>query len=464
MARPLLICLFLCFSFGSLSLAQTNASELLTQAISTAERARANYDYNIYDLPLWREAIRLGHLALEEDSHKLEASHFLATSYGYVNWYSRAWEHWLVFFALGGSLEQAQALDANSSLLFTDAGTELGFARYEARRPRAALPYYKTVLSHLANESESLRWLGRIHLELNEPDDALPYWRRLAEVSPDDEGVQYYLRLAELQDQVGIEASRAFQEGLQTYEEGDVRAALPFFEDAIEFNKSFKDAYVWAARAHFELANAAEAERYWNRVLELDPSDERALYFARYSGDRRLWGVAAADTFYSGQTLHLQMNFEAAAQSFQKAFELNPNYKNAAVWAARSYQEAELPDKAIPFWEAVLRLDPTDKRAQDFLRLAEAEESYGIEAGSLFLEGVAAFEASNLTNAQTLFQEAIKANPDFAEAWAWLGRVHFTQGNYQEAATRYSKAAELEPNNEGYAFFATESRNLAEAD
>ena len=60
--------------------------------------------------------------------------------------------------------------------MFIDAGTELGFARYEEAMRRDALPFYESVLSYLPNEPESLRWLGRIHLELNEPDKALPYY------------------------------------------------------------------------------------------------------------------------------------------------------------------------------------------------------------------------------------------------------------------------------------------------
>ncbi len=456
MMRAFIACLLI--SWGLVT-AQSTTAQLLAEALAKAETAKVSYTANTYDQPLWREAITLGTQALKQDPSNLQAMHFLATAYGYVHWYSRAWENWLAFFSAGGNVELAKQFDANSEQLLEDAGTELGFARYQAGSSREALAYYKKVLEFLPNNAEALRWAGRIHLELDETEKSLPYWQHLAEVTPDDPSVKYYIMLATQQDQVGRAASTAFQKGLQAYETGDIAKAQGFFEEAVRASSSFKDALAWAGRTSFELNQLDLASSYWQRVLDLDPSDETAAYFARYAHDRETWG-AAADAFYQGQTLHLQNNFTEAVKQFEEAYRLNPNYKDAAVWTARTYQEMNDPARAKPYWEITLKLDPGDKRAQDFLRLADVQTKAGVEAGSVFLEGVAAFEAARLNDAETLFQQALTDNPNFADAWGWLGRVHFSLGDYVKAADEYGKAYQLEPTNDAYRYFANEALRL----
>ncbi|MCA9838857.1 MAG: tetratricopeptide repeat protein [Trueperaceae bacterium] len=456
MRRAAFACLLFCLS---LALAQTSTDQLLAEALAKAETAKTTYQVATYDQPLWREAILLATQAANQSPNNVQVLHFLGAAYTYVHWYSRAWDNWLAFFAAGGTVELAKQFDANSVQLIEDAGTELGYARYQAGSSREALAYYEKVLEFLPDDAEALRWAGRIHLELDETEASLPYWRRLAEVTPNDPSVKYYIMLAEQQDQVGREASSAFQKGLQAYDENKISEAQGFFEAAVRANTNFKDALAWAGRTSFELNQLELASSYWQKVLAIDPNDETAAYFARYASDRETWG-AAADAFYQGQTLHLQGNYAEAVKQFEEAYRLNPNYKDAAVWTARTYQEMNDPARAKPYWEIVLRLDPGDKRAQDFLRLAEVQASAGVAAGSAFLEGVAAFEAARLADAEASFQRALAENPNFADAWAWLGRVHFSLGDYAKAADEYGKAYQLNPNNDAYRYFANESLRL----
>lgn len=464
-AGQLLLAL-VCVLLVSLSFAQPKVvvkNDTLSKAKTVAAQALTSYKGTVMntDQPLWREALTLGQTALSEHPGDPETLHFLATSYGYVRWYVRAWQHWQRYFEAGGTLASANQLDANSSQLFAEAGTELGFARYQANELRAALPFYEGVFSYLPENTEALRWLGRIHLELGDPDQAVLYWRHLTDLRPNDESAAYYLALSEEQREVGTAASSAFQAGIRAYEAKDLSTALSAFQAAIAANSAFTNAYVWAGRSSLELGQAELAESYWRRVIELDPSDERALYFARLAEAERLWGRDAASAFFEGQALHLQNDFAAAAKRFEAAFNLNPAYTEAAVWAARSFQESEQTDKAIYYWRTVTELDPDDKRATDFLRLALRQDTYGIDAGAAFVEGVAAFESADLATAEARFGEALNADETFAEAWAWLGRIYFSRADYARAAGAYERASGLEPGNEGYRFFAREARTLA---
>ena len=203
-----------------------------------------------------------------------------------------------------------------------------------------------------------------------------------------------------------------------------------------------------------------QARRHWSRALALDPSDEGAAYFLEVAEAQVAWGVEAAEAYYLGQTLYEQGDLEAAAESFVAATRSNPDYLDAWVWAARSNQETKRFAEAIYYWQGVLRRDPGDQRAGYFLGLAEQQLIYGVEAGRAFVEAVAAFQAADFETAEAYFLEAVEHNPEFAEAYGWLGRLYFAQANYLEAARYYELALALEPENDDYRYFMEESLRL----
>ena len=450
----LLIYFLMGFVWGQGSDAQT----LLNEARQEAQSARQTYPdgaFNI-DQPLWRNAINKGRAALELEPGNPDTVLFLAESYSAINWHIRAWEQWLAYLELNGSFASA-----DHAQMFANAGTELGFARYERGDLAGALPFYQKINGVLPDDTGALTWLGRLYLEQGQTEQALPYWRRLSELEPNNESYAYYLDLSEEQQRVGAKASATFREGLRAYEAGDLERALSTFEKAIAENASFNQAYVWAGRTSLELGESEKAERYWQRVLSLDPDDERARYFVERSKAANEWGADAADAFYEGQQFYSEGDVTSAAERFDYAALLNPEYTEALAWTARSYQELEQPSRAIPYWRAVLELEPSDERAQYFLELAEQEEAYGGKAGRAFALGVEQFQIANLDEAERLFKEAVDGNPELTEAWAWLGRIYFTRADYSQAKEAYDRALELEPGNEDYRFFASEAAFLA---
>ena len=443
---------------GAGALAQpSEAARLLSEAQTIAAEAEARYAGTMLniDQPLWRQAIDLGEAALRAAPDDPETVLFLARIYSRIGWYVRAWPRWQAYLALGGTLQPDDAAT------FARTGTELGFSRYSAGDLTGALPYYQKVAETLAEDAEALSWLGRIALEQGDPNSALPYWQRAVALDPTNEGFTYYRDLSEEQLRVGVDASTAFRNGLSAYDAGDLETALGFFEAAVAANGSFQEALTWAGRTNLELERFDKATVYWQKVLELSPGDPGAQYFLQLIQDQQRWGVAASGAFYEGQRLYEEGELEAAAERFDAAARFNPSYKDALVWTARSLLELGQMDKALVAWRNVLKLDPEDNRASYFLKLAEQQLAYGSEAGRAFVQGVEQFEVANLSEAEALFQEAVNANPNFAEAWAWLGRTRFTSADYAAAATAYAKAAELEPDNDDYRFFADEAAFLA---
>src|SRR5690606_22625252 len=105
--------------------------------------------------------------------------------------------------------------------------------------------------------------------------------------------------------------------------------------------------------------------------------------------------------------------------------------------------------------------DPADERAAWFLRRARLAEDRGDVAGPAFFDALAAYDAGDPERARRLLEEAVAAEPGFAEAWGYLGRIAFQQGRYADAAVAYERAAELAPAVGEYAFFAEEAMRLA---
>jgi len=156
-----------------------------------------------------------------------------------------------------------------------------------------------------------------------------------------------------------------------------------------------------------------------------------------------------------------QGNLQLAAEMYLRVTQNVPTNLEAHRWLGRILLEAGRPEQAVAAWQTVVELDPADRGARYFLDLARAQARWGTEAATAFFEGVAAYEAGDMTQARNAFAVATARNADYAEAWAWLGRVAFERGDYQDALTAYTRASELEPSNTTYAWFRQESQRLA---
>jgi tetratricopeptide (TPR) repeat protein len=461
--RFMIVLLLFLSSFSLAQVSITDVNSLLEQARQASEEAQRTYASFDIDKPLWREAMRLGMQAQTLDPDNPDVALFLAQTYSYTKWYIRAWGQWQKYLTLDKTLDDAAAqVGEEAKTQFLETGTELGFAAYEAQNLEVALEYYEAVNEVVPDDVETLTWLGRIHLELGQPNEARPYWQRASELDPDNENIGYFSSIIEEQVTVGPEASSMFQTGIRAYEGGKLEEALQAFEWAVSANDTFTQAYVWAGRTSLELGESELAVTYWSEVLELDPTDTRAKYFLEVAETQVEYGAEAANAFYEGQTHYSQQNLVEAARSFERATTENSQYTQAFVWAARSYQELNQFDKAVPFWERVLVLDPTDTRASYFLLLARKQISGDTPSGEAFMEGVTYYQQNDFVNAERAFKEAVQADNNFADAWGWLGRVYFTVANYPEAATAYARAAQLAPDNSDYRFFADEAKRLAD--
>ena len=149
---------------------------------------------------------------------------------------------------------------------------------------------------------------------------------------------------------------------------------------------------------------------------------------------------------------------QEAARIHMEVLDAVPFSKESRVWMGRIRMEQGRPVDAIPYWEAVVQQDPDDARASYFLALAEDQTRYGVDAADRFRAGVSHYENGDLDAAARAFERATEANAEYAEAWAWRGRVAFERGSYLAAERHYANAVELAPGNETYLYFRNESQ------
>lgn len=460
--------------------ASATAAEALQRAEDALAAAFASGQTPHPDQPAWREVYETGEAAVEAarrsgTTAELRAALLLsARGYGLMNWHARAFARFDEFIAEGGEITAQPEPDHVSGAalpsdlrLFVDAANQLAYARYQAGDHDGATGYYLTVLELAPDDPEALRWLARIAFERGDVEGArvaAGLWERLLQVEPDDASARYYLERSRQRAEVGVAASDSFHSGLTAYQEGDREGALNLFQAALTANPAFVDAEVWAGRIALELGLPELAVRHWRNVTQARPEDAGAAYFLRVAETQLQYGVAAGTRYFEGLAQYEAGDLEAATESFVAATRAAPRFVDAWVWAARSLQESGAATESVPYWETVLELDPDDERAAWFLRRARLATERGDVAGPAFFDAVAAYEAGEADRARQLLEEAVAAEPDFAEAWGYLGRIAFQQERYLDAAQAYGRAAQLSPQVDEYAFFAEEAARLAGGD
>ncbi len=299
-------------------------------------------------------------------------------------------------------------------------------------------------------ESEPLRLLAEIYSRSSWYGPAWQAWEAYL-----DTGAELGSEDAPLFAAVGGEL------GYGAYSRGDLELALEYYQRVIEVVPYDREAHVWAGRILLEEDQPEEALRYWQTAAERDPTDQGAAYFLQLAQNQADYGPQAGSAFQEGVSLYSEGQVQAASSRFIAAARANESFDEAYAWAGRTLLESGYPERAIPYWEALAERNPDDEGAAYFLELSRDQAAWGLDAATLFREGVAAYEANDLETAAERFRAAAEAEAAYAEAWAWLGRVAFDGGDYQEAEAAYERAADLQPENETYRYFFEESQRRA---
>jgi cytochrome c-type biogenesis protein CcmH/NrfG len=127
-------------------------------------------------------------------------------------------------------------------------------------------------------------------------------------------------------------------------------------------------------------------------------------------------------------------DFPAAEAAYKKAIELQPTSADAYMGLANVYNAQGKSDLALEASAQASKLGGSGGAAAG-----------GGSADALFNQGVIAWNASKAEEAMKLFQQAVAADPKYADAHYWLGMANVNQGKLPEGVKSFEEYLKLAP-------------------
>ena len=124
-------------------------------------------------------------------------------------------------------------------------------------------------------------------------------------------------------------------------------------------------------------------------------------------------------------------DFDNAEIAFKKAIEINPNSSEAYLGLSNVYNVQK-------------KFDQASEAGNMASKLGAAGGAAGGNASATFNQGVIAWNAGKIPEAQKLFEQAVAADPKMAEAHYWLGMANVNQGKLPEAAKSFEEYLKLD--------------------
>ncbi|HLN57538.1 MAG TPA: tetratricopeptide repeat protein [Thermoanaerobaculia bacterium] len=238
----------------------------------------------------------------------------------------------------------------------------------------------------------------------------------------------------------GVSVAPLLESSEAALKRGDFRNAQVIASRALDVDPKNAEAHRIIADACFALGKEADAEREYTAAIVLDTSNARSeLGLARLAELQRKWNTAASH--------------------YRRALELNGKSVAAALGLGRTMEDLKEKTSArIAFGRAV-ETDPTDPVARnDFgvflVRSDEIDQAIEQLSEAVRMAPQVAVFHDNLgqayrkkgmaKEAEREFVEASRLSPNDAAAWIAIGHLRLEQKRYDEAASAYRAAWDLD--------------------
>lgn len=144
-----------------------------------------------------------------------------------------------------------------------------------------------------------------------------------------------------------------------------------------------------------------------------------------------------AECFSNIGAIHLKKKeYDQAEAAYKKAIGANANSAEAYMGLANVYNAQRKSDLAME----------ASAQAQKLLGTAgtAGAPGGGASAGATFNQGVIAWNAGKIPEAQKLFEQAVSIDPKLADAHYWLGMANVNQGKLPEAVKSFEEYLKLD--------------------
>jgi Tfp pilus assembly protein PilF len=229
-------------------------------------------------------------------------------------------------------------------------------------------------------------------------------------------------------------AVQFFRDGLSFLSKDDCEKALPYFQQAVESDANYAEAWAQAGFCNEKLGRHAEAIDASRRAVTLRPSAESffniglANYYLKqyresaegYRQAIKLDPYNAADAYYAlGLTYREWGKADEEIQAYKQALRLKPDYASAYERLGARYLKSKKYAEAVEVFKHLALLNPGDASAPNNM-------------------GEAYLELNKLNDALEAFRQAIRLRPDFGKAYFNLGKCFLAMGNRDAAIEQYN--------------------------
>jgi tetratricopeptide (TPR) repeat protein len=257
-----------------------------------------------------------------------------------------------------------------------------GYERYLAGDLEEAAALFEQAHRQQPDNIDYIYEYGRLLIELDRAEEALPLGDRAIELAPRDP--RGYALKAKALVWMG-ESDEAVVVGLA----------------GLDIDPNYAPLHAALARAYIDVGRYQLALDHGAAGVESDPMNVDA---------RRSYAVAL---IWVGQR-------EEAILQLEEALALHPNLVNTYFELAAQYRGLELYLEAIATYERIRTLDPRNPRA--LLRLCETYSQIGQDG-----------------QAEGYCEDALELNPNYPEAYRALGMVNYRRRNYEGAIDNFEK-------------------------
>lgn len=194
------------------------------------------------------------------------------------------------------------------------------------------------------------------------------------------------------------------------------------------------------SQAYFDRAGQAYAEA---RKRAPSPKEKKvAAYWQSRLEEERRWGPVAVEAFEKGYAAFQKHDFEAAAAAFEKASQASPDWPDAAYWRGRALLQLGKREAAIRALNEALAANPNFNAARDLLlKLGIVAE--GTPLQSLLAEAYRRETEGDLEGAHRIYAAAAERYPDAFPVVYRLGLLDRKLGLWEEAKAMLSQALQL---------------------
>jgi len=406
----------------------------LYRGVQKMEEALATYGEAQYpDKPLWKEAFSLAEETIEKEPQYLDAYSYLAYMYRKTNWWAKEIETWDLY--LQKLQERGEKIDSRQ---ISQTYLRLAYSYFYQKNLNLARESLQKAVEVSPQWAEPYLLWARIEYEDGNMEEAEKLYSKAFELDPSLKEAEYFAQMAEKAQIYGKSAYEAYVAGYQSFAAGNLERAEQYLREATRLNPEMKEAYYWLGRTLYDAGKLKEAEKAWEKVLEIDPFHSQARRFLDKTQQEVKYGREALDYFRQGYDLYEEGRYEEAANLFRQALRVNPTFPDAHDYLARCYY----------------RLGKTEEYVREREESAELLEDSKDKAWQYYQMGYELFSWGEKEKAIQTLEKAVKENASLADAHLLLGELYGEKGNWTKSKEHYTQALEgLEGESRGLALW-----------